>query len=274
MKKLLIIVILVMISGLTYACSGNKPTETPDINATAQAIAAQKETESALTTAQTAIVATQKAMVMLPTTVPPTNPVVPTAQTGMETPPTTVSTVPIASPSMTEVTCPFYVYQNWGSDLNHYVPEGWMGDTSDIKFDDNYKLDPNRPNVIQIKFTPMGKNQWAGIYWWNPPASNFGAKDGGFDLSCATKLTFWARGEKGGEKAEFKVGGIKGAYQDSLQPAYSTGPIILTNHWVQYTLDLTGKDLSHVIGGFVWVTNKPSNPSGATIYLDDIMFEH
>jgi len=150
-----------------------------------------------------------------------------------------------------------------------------MGDWSDIDFDDNFKLDPDpsRSSVIQITYMPKGTNQWAGIYWWDPPGGNWGNMDGGFDLSCATKLTFWARGEKGGEKAEFKVGGLKGAYQDSLQPARSTGPIVLTERWTKYTLDLSGRDLSHIIGGFIWVTNKPSNPNGATIYLDDIRFE-
>jgi hypothetical protein len=66
---------------------------------------------------------------------------------------------------------------------------------------------------------------------------------------------------------------LSGDYQDSLQPARSTGPIVLTSEWAMYTLDLSGRDLSHIIGGLVWVTSKPSNPGGATIYLDDIRFE-
>jgi hypothetical protein len=172
-----------------------------------------------------------------------------------------------------ETACPFYIYQDWGADANHFVPEGWMGDISDIKMDENYKLDPARPDVMQIAYTPAGSGQWAGVYWWDPPGSFFGDQDGGFNLSCAKKLTFWARGEKGGEKAEFKVGGLEGTYSDSLQPALSSGPITLTDQWVEYSIDLTGKDLSHILGGFVWVTNKPSNPNGAVIYMDDIRFE-
>lgn len=169
--------------------------------------------------------------------------------------------------------CPFYVYADWGSDLNHYVPEGHMGDVSDVVLDDNYQRDPERASVIRITYTPIGPSQWAGIYWWDPPGGDWGGVDGGFDLSCAKTLTFWARGEEGGEKAEFKVGGLKGTYQDSLHPALSTGPITLTSGWEQYELDLEGEPLKHIIGGFVWVTNKPSNPDGATIYLDDIRFE-
>lgn len=169
--------------------------------------------------------------------------------------------------------CPFYVYSDWGSDLNHFVPEGWMGDVDDIMFDDNYQLDRDRANVIQIEYSPSGRNRWAGIYWWDPPGSDWAKLDGGFDLSCATRLTFWARGQIGGEKAEIKVGGLKGRYRDSLQPARSAGPIVLTNEWVQYTLNLRGRDLSHIIGGLVWVTNRRDNPTGATILLDDIRFE-
>ena len=47
----------------------------------------------------------------------------------------------------------------------------------------------------------------------------------------------------------------------------------LTNQWKQYTIDLKGKDLSNIIGGFAWAGSKDDNPDGFTIYLDDIRFE-
>jgi hypothetical protein len=185
-------------------------------------------------------------------------------------PPT--STAPIQS--ITRVgQCPLYVYEDYGAARNSFTPAGWVGDTADITFDENFKLDPKRPNVIEIEYQPTGPNQFAGIYWWNPPDSNFGEKDGGFNISCSTKLTFWAKGKYGGEMGEFKVGGIQGQYADSLQPAETSGPIVLTKNWVQYSINLTDKNLTHIIGGFIWVTNKSGNPKGATIYLDDIRFE-
>jgi hypothetical protein len=49
--------------------------------------------------------------------------------------------------------------------------------------------------------------------------------------------------------------------------------IDLSIEWQHYTIDLTGKDLSHVIGGFCWMTNKNQNPYGSTIFLDDIKYE-
>ncbi len=289
MNKWIIVVNVLAVSLLVSACQSTT-TPTPNVQETVQAQVAVVTTQTAIAQTQatvaaekTALVATQTAMAAVPSSIPvlPTlTPAAPAVTTVVPsyTPtskPTSIPTqVPTAAPQSSGSLCPFYVYADWGSRKNHYVPAGWMGDTGDIKLDDNYKLDPSRPDVMRITYTPRGPNNWAGIYWWDPPDYNWGNKDGGFDLSCATKLTFWARGEIGGETAEFKVGGLdKGTYQDSLQPARSTGPIVLTKEWKPYTLDLAGQDLHHVRGGFVWVTNAQSNPDGATIYLDEIRFE-
>ena len=250
------------------------PTPTADdIQATALAEKYQKETQQVRQAAMTAsqnetatanvLAMTQTALAIPTETVTPTETLTPTATKI----PATQTLVPISSAS-----CPLYVYQDGGADVNKFVPEGFMGDISDIKIDENYKLDAKRPSVIQITYKPSGDQQWGGIYWWFPGTA-WGDKDGGFDISCAGKLTFWARGENGGENAEFKVGGLEGTYSDSLQPALSNGPIRLTDKWVQYSIDLTGQDLSHSMSGFVWVTNKQFNPNGAVIYLDDIRFE-
>ncbi len=253
-NTILLVLVLLVVPLLLQSCGPS----TKEIELTVQAGINQKNTQEALQEEQTAVANTQSAIKTEGTAMAMT-------QTAMAIPP---------AQAVTAASCPFYIYKDWGAEVNHFVPEGWMGDTQDIKLDDNYKLDPEHPTVIQITYKPSGDMQWAGVYWWDPPGSFFGSKDGGFDLSCATKLTFWARGENGGEKAEFKAGGIAGTFRDSLQPALSSGPITLTNSWVQYTIGLSGKDLSHVIGGFVWVTNKPQNPNGAVIYMDDILYEH
>ena len=77
-------------------------------------------------------------------------------------------------------------------------------------------------------------------------------------------------------KAQFKMGGIKTAgspYGDTVQPALSTGVITLSREWKRYSINLAGKNLSRVVGGFVWVAKRSDNPNGATIYLDDIHYE-
>ena len=168
---------------------------------------------------------------------------------------------------------PFFVYTEYTSGKDHFIPSGWMGDYGDITLDENWQENPHSGETC-IKITYSAKatqgNRWAGIYWQNP-ANNWGTVDGGFDLTGASKLTFWARGEKGGEKAEFKVGGIRNRYSDSA--VAGLGPVVLSKEWRKYEIDLKGKDMSYIIGGFCWVTNQVSNPEGCTFYLDDIKYE-
>jgi len=169
---------------------------------------------------------------------------------------------------------PFYVYADRTSAKNHFVSSGWMGDYGDIKYDGASKEDAYLGDSC-IKIVYSGKAsqgaRWAGILWQNP-ANNWGNVDGGYDLSKAVKLTFWARGAKGGERIEeFKVGGIMGEFSDSDSAVI--GPVILNKDWAQYTIDLKGKDMSYIIGGFCWAANIDNNPEGATFYLDEIKFE-
>lgn len=169
---------------------------------------------------------------------------------------------------------PFYVYADGGSINNHFIPSGWMGDHGDIKYNGASKEDPYLgDSCIKIIYTGEVTQgaRWAGIYWQHP-VNNWGEVDAGYDLSGASKFTFWARGAKGGERIEeFKVGGIMGEYFDS--DSASIGPVILNKEWKQYTIDLTGKDMSYIIGGFCWTTNIDVNPEGATFYLDEIKYE-
>ena len=169
---------------------------------------------------------------------------------------------------------PFYVYSDGSSSKNHFIPSGWMGDYGDIKLDTMSKDDPYLGDTC-LKITYSGKGsqgaRWAGMYWQNP-ANNWANIDAGFDLSKATKVTFWARGTNGGERIEeFKIGGIMGEFPDS--DGAGIGPVVLNKEWTQYTIDLKGKDLSNIIGGFCWATNVDVNPEGATFYLDEIKYE-
>jgi len=161
-----------------------------------------------------------------------------------------------------------------------FTPSGFMGDgeagTKYVQFSESCKDNPKSPpTCIKITYTP-GPQQWAGMYWQNKP-NNWGEKPGD-DLTKSgfTKITFWVRGDKGGEVAEFKSGGIdttdKGkAYKDSFEK--TTGKISLKKTWEQHTISLEGVNLSSIIGVFSWVVSTSANAEGATIYLDDIQFE-
>jgi predicted small lipoprotein YifL len=168
----------------------------------------------------------------------------------------------------------FYVYADQGYFKNHFIPSGWMGDYGDIKYNDASQDKPySRKSCIKIIYSAQKKQGagWAGIYWQDP-ANNWGNLKGGYDLTGAKKLTFWARGEKGGEViTEFKVGGISGERSDSASS--SVGPISLTQDWKEYTIDLKDEDLVHMIGGFSFVISSMENPEGATFYIDEIAYE-
>jgi mannose/cellobiose epimerase-like protein (N-acyl-D-glucosamine 2-epimerase family) len=176
----------------------------------------------------------------------------------------------------------FYVYRDKNAPINHYIPSAWMGDVGDVTFEDNWTSNPHSgESCIKLTYSAIGSSgqNWAGIYW-QYPEGNWG-NDLGYNLTGATAFSFWARGEIGNEQGEFKIGGINRPpyhnpalpYQDSFGPL-TTDVVTLTNTWEKYTIDLTDVNLSNVIGGFCWVTNKPDNPSGCTIYLDDIMYEN
>ncbi len=168
----------------------------------------------------------------------------------------------------------FPVYTDGRSPDNHYIPSGYMGDYSDVSIDTSSFDNPHSGTTcIKIVYSNAASQgaRWAGVYWQNP-ANNWGDRKGGFDLTGATKLTFWARGEKGGERIEeFKLGGITGTYPDS--DIAGIGPVLLTQEWKQYQIDLRGKDMSYISGGFCWSTNLDVNPDGVTFYLDDIRYE-
>jgi hypothetical protein len=93
----------------------------------------------------------------------------------------------------------------------------------------------------------------------------------GYNLSGYHSLLFWARADKP-TSIDFQVGGIDNKYGDSLK--YPQVIIAkLDSQWHEYRINLSGADLSHIIGGFAWVTNWNTNPNGCTFYLDDIRFE-
>jgi hypothetical protein len=169
---------------------------------------------------------------------------------------------------------PFYIYADKGSHQNHFIPSGFMPDGKCVVFNDNDKENCVSGTCIKIIFDiPCAKEgqKWAGIYW-QYPANNWGQRKGGFNLKGATRLVFWARGEKGGEQIqEFLLGGILGTYPDSDMAMI--GPVLLTSEWKEYSIDLRGKDLSYINGGFAWSANVDGNPESCIFYLDDIHFE-
>jgi hypothetical protein len=186
----------------------------------------------------------------------------------------------------------FYIFSDRGSRLNHFIPSGWMGDYGDLKMNQGWvkgnapakkkeakegeaAAGPAEDTCIQIKYSAERKqgNGWAGIYWQHP-ANNWGDKRGGFDLSAYSKMSFMAKGEQGGEVIDkFFIGGITGQTEEGDSDEASVSPVTLTKDWKKYEISLKGLDMSHIIGGFGFAANADANPSGFTLYVDDVKLE-
>lgn len=174
-----------------------------------------------------------------------------------------------------EIFKPFYIYKDKGFLQNHYVPSGFMPDGRCLNLNEAWTEEcRSGKSCIRVVYDlacSRAGQRWAGIYWMNPP-NNWGKRKGGYNLSGASELKFWARGDQGGEQIqEFTVGGIMGDYPDS--DIAVLGPVILTDEWKEYTIDLRGKDLSYISGGFSWSTSEDVNADTCVFYLDDIRFE-
>jgi hypothetical protein len=170
----------------------------------------------------------------------------------------------------------FYVYKDKPSP-GHYAPSGFMPDGRCVAVNDVWVDNcGGSRSCIQAKFDrdcTATSTGWAGVYWLDP-ANNWGDVKGGFNLTGAHKLVFGARGEKGGEVVTFKMGGAgMGGHPYPDSDSASSDPIVLTKDWKEYSIDLTGKDLSHIIGGFAWVGTAKENQANITFYLRDIYYQ-
>ncbi|MBT8098687.1 MAG: hypothetical protein KJO82_03000 [Gammaproteobacteria bacterium] len=150
-----------------------------------------------------------------------------------------------------------------------WVPSGVMGNTRSLAVDGDWrKTVYEGSRAIRIHYT--GRHGWAGVAWQHP-AENWGEMDGGFDLTGATALEFWVRGEEGGEKASFGVGLLdeKTDYPDSV--IVKTQMIELDSEWKKLRIGFApDDDLSSIKVGFVVTIEGRRKP--VTFYLDSIRF--
>jgi hypothetical protein len=172
------------------------------------------------------------------------------------------------APKAPHVTMPFAIYGDGVKDPP-YVWSGWMGKMEAIAMDDKCTDNPHSGTYC-MKCSFNSPDGFGGIVWQNP-VNDWGKQFGGFNLTGASKLTFWARGMEGGEVVDFKVGviGRDQKYYDTTHA--SLEDVKLTNDWKQYSIDLTGRDLTDIKSGFAWTVAAHGDP--VTFYLDDIQFE-
>lgn len=168
------------------------------------------------------------------------------------------------------------------------IPAGWMsGGSSPATFIEvrGGQQGECRTGASCLRFTYKKGVSWNGILWWplkcgdsgtpaawnNVKAGTCGINilDAGGKLTSINSLTFWARGNQGGEVVAFKVGAV-----DLIpSPGRSLGNVTLTSGWKKYKIDLVSVDLTNAIALFTWVATDIDNPQGAVFYLSEIQFE-
>ncbi len=160
---------------------------------------------------------------------------------------------------------PIFTSQMEGS---AWIPSGYMGNAGAIKMDTRSTHQPHAGNTcLQVDYNAV--DNWGGVVWQHP-ANDWGDQRGGFDLTGAKRLSFWARGEKGGEKIKIAFG-LLGRDKPYFDTAKADQEITLTPNWQQYTIDLAGKDMSCIKTGFAWIVAGQGSP--LTFYFDDVIYE-
>ncbi len=164
-----------------------------------------------------------------------------------------------------------------------FIPAGFMGDRQGLRLNVAFIVNPHSaPTCTMVGYSPTqgATDSWAAVAWQHG-GMNFGEKPGknwsGLGLR---RVSVWARGIKDNSsqsfpKVQFKAGGATAPDKPNQASFEVSGDFVtLTGDWKQYTLDLTGSDLSRVISAFVVVIRAQDvGPKGATFYLDDIEYQ-
>ena len=165
-----------------------------------------------------------------------------------------------------KVQLPFYIYQD-NEDLP-YFPSAYMGNYKAIEVDLNHTADVHTGKTA-VKIRYNARDNWYGLGFVDP-ANDWGDILGGYDISQAKKLSFWAKADQKNIKATVGFGLI-----NKDKPFPDTGKksieIVLTEKWKKYTIKAKKEDLSCIRSGFVIFSSSDGFPH--EIYIDDILFE-
>ncbi len=185
------------------------------------------------------------------------------------------------------------VYRDFGDTENHFTQKAKMSGVDDrlvMDMDENWRDNPHSGESCIRCQQVVSAADWGGWLFLNGwlaegetvPRLNDGKADGqGLDLSGAQALSFWARGERGGESVEFFTCGFgyDGEWGNRIAPfpdsagKHTRGYIELEDEWREYTIDLTDADMSYIVCGFGYVLAGGKSTLGDNVfYLDDIRF--
>ncbi|MBN1897765.1 MAG: hypothetical protein JW827_03225 [Spirochaetes bacterium] len=168
---------------------------------------------------------------------------------------------------------PFYIYSNAESKLDRGIPSGWMGDIRDIRMDNRWdKNTRSGSSALRVTYTAAGEGDgWAGLYFQSNPNNYWISIRGGYDLTPAKKVYFYARGKHGNEVVEFSMNRTR---QQNPKDSKTSKKIVLSKEWKKYEIDLSCLELKDIAGGFGFVLYAKDNPDGCTFYVDDVYYSN
>lgn len=169
---------------------------------------------------------------------------------------------------MSAVEFPYVVYGD-AQDDSVYIPSGFMGNVDAVKQMLDSTDEPHSGKTC-LKAEYRSGSDWGGVLWQSPAEDWDGKFPGGANLTGATQLEFWARGEEGGETVNFVFGVLDGdqPYGDSAKGELKD--VKLSTEWNRFVIPLRGSDLRQIKTGFGWSLAGQGKP--VTFYLDDIRY--
>ena len=174
--------------------------------------------------------------------------------------------VPYQTPK--KLSLPAVVYREGGEALN-WFSSGVMPEVNFISLDPNCTIKPHSGKTC-LRIAYQSGGDWSGVQWQHPSQDWQNNSPGGYDISGATTLKLWARGEKGGEKLSLSMGGpLTGLYPNTT--AAELGELTLTTEWQEFSFPLEGKDLRRIKNPLTVVLKGNGFPF--KIYLDDVQFQ-
>jgi hypothetical protein len=164
------------------------------------------------------------------------------------------------------VAFPFYLYTDEAA--LPYFPSGYMGNYEAMAVDLAHEEDVYE-GATAIKISYSAREGWYGLAFVDPP-NDWGDILGGYDLTGARTLSFWAKTGNSTLKATVGYGLIEGdkPYPDTDKQSVE---IELTEEWQQYIIKIRRADLGCIRSGFVIFSSANGFPHD--IYLDRIVYE-
>ena len=160
---------------------------------------------------------------------------------------------------------PFYVYKD-GED-NPYAASGFMGnyEAMDVELREKEEVHAGEASLM-ISYN--ARRDWYGLGLMDP-ANDWGDILRGYDLTGATKFTFWAKADA---EVTAKIGfGLIGSDKPYPDSAKGEIEVKLSTEWKQYTIKTKKMDLSCIRTGLVLFSSSSLFPH--KIYLDEVVFE-